>query len=214
MKHVAYLHGFASSSNSFKGTTLKSRLSDVATVQTPDLNRPSFEELTYTGMLNYRNTLDAELPADSRWNLIGSSLGGYGAARWAELHPDRVDRLVLLCPAFDMVERWQELLGGPIVYKLWERNGAFFFPDHNDEPKPVHFGLISDARDNHPARPSVSCPTVIIHGRQDETVPLRFSHDYAATHTNVALKTVDDDHNLLNSLDVIERIVRSHFELD
>jgi predicted esterase YcpF (UPF0227 family) len=27
---------------------------------------------------------------EGKWRLIGSSLGGYTAARWAELHPDRV----------------------------------------------------------------------------------------------------------------------------
>jgi len=178
------------------------------------MNRPSFEKLTYTGMLDYLDTLDAELPDTTKWYLIGSSLGGYVAARWAELHPERVERLVLLCPAFDMVERWKELLGGPIVYKLWERNGVFYFPDHNDEPKPVHFEIISDARTNHPARPSVSCPTVIVHGSEDETVPIQYSEEYSKAHPNVTLKRVKDDHNLLESIDVIEGIVRSHFGLD
>jgi hypothetical protein len=213
MKHVAYLHGFASSSKSHKGTTLREKLADVVTIHTPDMNRPSFEKLTYTGMLEHLDSLDAELPRDTRWNLIGSSLGGYVAARWAELNPNRVERLVLLCPAFDMVERWKELLGGPIVYKLWARNGAFFFPDHNDEPKPVHFGLIEDAR-KHPERPSAVCPTVIIHGSQDETVPLSFSKEYAESNANVELEVVEDDHNLLNSIEQIERIIRTHFALE
>ncbi|MEC8022621.1 MAG: alpha/beta hydrolase [Myxococcota bacterium] len=213
MKHIVYLHGFASSENSHKGTTLRARLADVTELHTPNMNRPSFEELTYSGMLSYLDSLDANLPESARWYLIGSSLGGYVAARWAELHPERVERLVLLCPAIDMVSRWRELLGGPMVYVLWKRNGAFFFPDHNDEPKPVHFGIIEDAQTKHPARPKIQCPTVIVHGSKDETVPLAFSEEYAATYPDVRLEVVDDDHNLIDSLDVIERVVREHFEL-
>jgi pimeloyl-ACP methyl ester carboxylesterase len=38
--------------------------------------------------------------------LIGSSMGGYIAARYAELHPEQVAKLVLLCPG--------EQDGGPL----------------------------------------------------------------------------------------------------
>jgi len=38
----------------------------------------------------------------ARLRLIGSSFGAHAAARYAALHPSRVDRLVLLAPALDL----------------------------------------------------------------------------------------------------------------
>jgi hypothetical protein len=57
-------------------------------LQLPSLNRPSFERLTYSGALDVvRETADAEPSA--RWDVVGSSMGGYIAARWAELQVGR-----------------------------------------------------------------------------------------------------------------------------
>ena len=60
----AYLHGFASSSLSRKGVHLARFLAprgiDLAL---PDLNHPSFAELTYTGALAGFDRLDGELRA-------------------------------------------------------------------------------------------------------------------------------------------------------
>ena len=52
--------------------------------------------------------------------LIGSSLGGLTAARVAEGEP-RVKALVLLAPAFQLVERWREALGP--AWDDWQRTG-------------------------------------------------------------------------------------------
>lgn len=51
-----------------------------------------------------------------------NSLGGFLAARYAELHPDRVERLVLLCPGFDRCSRWEKLFGAEAL-REWERVG-------------------------------------------------------------------------------------------
>ena len=42
--------------------------------------------------------------------LMGSSLGGYLAALYAERHPKAVDRLVLIAPAFGFLQRWEGAL--------------------------------------------------------------------------------------------------------
>ena len=98
----AYLHGFASSSLSTKGQALRRFFAGRGlTMHTPDLNHPSFAALTYSGMLAAFDRLDRELSEaelasgqeqPSRWRLIGSSMGGFVASRWAELHPERVER--------------------------------------------------------------------------------------------------------------------------
>ena len=194
----AYLHGFASSSGSRKGRWLADRFAAVGlTLELPDLNAPSFRRLTYTAALEKLATL-----GPGPWRFIGSSLGGYLAARFCELYPQRVDRLLLLCPGFSMVQRWPQLMGEE-AFGLWERNGAFFFPDALGEPTPVHWGLIEDVR-THPETPEVGCPTRILHGTRDEVVPIHFSRQYVAARPGLtSLVEVEDGHDLMNSLERI-----------
>jgi pimeloyl-ACP methyl ester carboxylesterase len=208
--NLAYLHGFASSSKSRKGLFLKDRLAERGVnLHLPDLNLPSFSKLTYSAMLAGLDDLLASHPGP--WGFIGSSLGGYLAARCAELNPGRVERLVLLCPGFDMKARWPELMGEE-AFTLWKRNGGFFFPDATGEPTPVHWGLIEDCQ-GHPTHPSVPCPTRIIHGSNDEVVPVEYSRDYAATRDHVELVEVEDGHELTDSMARIADEVVDWFSL-
>jgi uncharacterized protein len=215
----AYLHGFASSSLSKKGVALRRFYAERgATLETPDLNAPSFAELSYTGMLDAFDRFDRELDeregveaGTARWRLIGSSMGGYLAARWAQLHPERVDRLLLLCPAFDFVARWPNLIGAD-NFERWRERGRFPLPDATGTVVEVHFGLVEDAM-THPARPSVPCPTTIIHGTRDAVVPISSSREYVAGlvpgpgQPELRLVEVDDDHLLTASLPTIEAVV-------
>ncbi|NVB37829.1 alpha/beta fold hydrolase [Pseudenhygromyxa sp. WMMC2535] len=202
----AYLHGFASSSLSAKGQALRRVFDGLGrTLHLPDLNYPSFAELSYTGMLEAFDRFDRQLDAGrsprsepARWRLIGSSMGGYLAARWAALHPERVDRLLLLCPAFDFAQRWPQLLGDK-AFADWERAGSLPMPGPAGAPVEVHWGLVEDGR-QHPPRPAVPCPTTIIHGTRDTVVPIDSSRSYIAEHPEVELIEVDDDHTLMASL--------------
>ena len=133
----AYLHGFGGSPKSTKAGLLAPKFADAGlTLFRPDLNVPSFEQLTYSSALTGLDALDAREGDGAKWRFIASSLGGYLGARWAQLNPDRVDRLLLLCPGFDMMGRWPELMGEE-AFVLWERNGAFLFVDPTGEPRPV-----------------------------------------------------------------------------
>jgi alpha-beta hydrolase superfamily lysophospholipase len=212
----AYLHGFASSSMATKAQLLK-RFYAARGLEfhTPDLNAPSFAELTYSAMLARFDAFDRELderdgiaPGTARWRLVGSSMGGFTAARWAQLHPERVDRLILLCPAFDFVARWPSLIGAE-NFQRWREQGRFPLPDATGKVVEVHFGLVEDAI-NHPARPEVPCPTTIIHGTRDTVVPIESSREYAQAHSDrVRLIEVDDDHLLASSMPTIEAIAEA-----
>ncbi len=202
----AYLHGFASSPDSFKGVALRAALAPAGvSLALPDLNAPSFEHLTYTSALAAIDAMDAAHGHATPWRLIGSSLGGYLAARWAQLNPSRVERLVLLCPAFEMLKRWPRLLGAGAI-EAWERTGRHEFPDHRGVPTAVHYGLIDDAA-QHPAAPAPPCPTLIIHGIHDEVVPIETSRRYCESHGHVELLEVDSDHGLVSALDEITAAV-------
>lgn len=211
--NYAYLHGFASSSQSKKGRALADRLADRGVdLKVPDLNRPSFNELTYTGMLRGIDELD-EAADDEPWCMIGSSVGGYIAARWTELNPDRVDRLLLLCPGFNMPGRWADILGEPGLDE-WREEGTFLFFDAEDSLQPVHWELYREARDEHPAYPEAQVPTRIIHGRNDEIVLLEGSRHYADTYEDrVELVELDDDHKLYDSLNRIHREALDFFDV-
>lgn len=206
----AYLHGFASSNLAQKGQALRRFCAGHGLeFHVPDLNVPSFAELSYTAMLAAVDELDRALderdgvaPGSARWRFVGSSMGGYIAARWAMLYPERVDRLLLLCPAFDFMQRWPAILGQN-NFDRWREQGRFPLPDKSGTPVEVHFGLVEDAM-THPARPDVPCPTTIIHGTRDTVVPIDSSRTYVEGRPHVRLIEVDDDHLLSRSLPVIE----------
>jgi len=204
----AYFHGFASSALSTKGVRMSETLArSGVSLECPDLNRPSFAKLTYTSMLEAAQALTE----GSTWRLIGSSMGGYLAARLAAAHPERVDKLVLLCPAFYMHERWPKLFGEDFM-QSWRERGFAMLPDGAGTPQPVHWGLVEDGA-RHPSAPMVTCPTLIIHGRSDETVPIEVSRRYAEANAHVTLLEVDGDHRLLDAMPQIEAAVIAFFEL-
>lgn len=209
----AYLHGFASSSRSRKGLLLAERFAARGLrLELPDLNRPSFDRLTLSGALQALDALHAQAPG-ARWRLIGSSMGGYLALRWAELRPEAVERVVALCPGLDMPSRWAQLLGAEAV-DVWQRTGAHTFPDATGVPTAVAFDLLDDARRNHPPVPHPSQPVLLIHGCEDATVPIDLSRAYAAQHPNARLVELTDDHQLLASVERIAALVFDFFHLN
>lgn len=211
----AYLHGFASSSKSVKGRELAERFDGRGVdLHLPDLNHPSFAELTYSGMVEAfdRHTREHGEPGE-RWRLVGSSMGGYVAARWAESHPDRTGRMVLLCPGFDMVARWAELLGDDGIER-WRDEGTFLFFDPADKLTAVHWELYRDARENHPDYPTIDVPALLVHGRDDEIVPVESSREFVRRTPEARLEVLEDDHRLHDSIDSIADCAFDFFGLD
>ncbi len=137
-------------------------------------------------------------------------MGGYLAARWAELHPERIGALVLLCPAFDLPGRWEKDHGQDLM-NTWKKAGSLTIPDATGTPKQLEWTFIEDAR-RHPSQPRACVPTLIIHGRQDETIPIESSREYVQKNELIRLVEVDDDHGLAASIDRIDSEVFSFFE--
>jgi pimeloyl-ACP methyl ester carboxylesterase len=203
---MAYLHGFASSPDSLKGRRLATDLeARGVALERPDLAMPDFGRLTITAALEALDAMHRSAGSDARWGLIGSSLGGYLAALWAERHPERVARLVLLCPAFNMNEWWPRVVGADGMAR-WRAHGRLAMPDARGVLTPVHWGFIEDAM-TYPAFPEVPCPTLILHGTRDETIPVETSTRYAESRVRVRVRTLDDDHALAASLDAISEAV-------
>lgn len=199
----AYLHGFASGPHTEKGRSLGAALTARGgRFEIPDLNRPSIDEITYTGMLEAFDDFVASRPPDVTWGLIGSSMGGLIASRWTELNPHRVERLVLLAPGFDLPRHWRHQLG-PEGVRDWRESGFLEIPESEGPVRRVHWGLMEDAQSYDPF-PSVGCPTLVFHGDRDDTVPIMSSRRYDEVNPNVRLIELDDDHRLVATLDAIE----------
>lgn len=197
-----YLHGFASGPMAFKGNELCRRLAPQWDLELPDLNRPSFSELSAGAMLAH---LDG-LIGDEECALIGSSLGGWLAARWAQLHGPQVKALVLLCPGFGLRDRWPSMFGAEAMAR-WQAEGSIVVPGPGGVMSPLHYGFFEELGE-HPAAPEVpSRRTVIVHGVGDEVVPIEGSRAYAEANS-VRLVEVDDDHGLASSVERIEEEVR------
>lgn len=195
----AYLHGLGSGPGSYKGTLLKERLAPEHTLERPDLNRPSLEQLDPAAGLEHLDTFTEGF----EWGLIGSSYGGWLASLFAARHPERVKRMILLCPGFGLTDRWPSLLGAETM-AAWEETG--WLPLERGER--LSWSFLERCRPLDPV-PAVPCPTWIVHGRHDEVVPFASSVAYVGAHANVELVAVDDDHGLTASVDRIEALVRA-----
>lgn len=196
----AYLHGFASGVRATKGLAAKAAAQrDNIELAMLDLNRPDFAHLTVSEALKVVDEFAAI--DDEPLAFIGSSLGGYIATLWASQNPERVARLLLLCPGFGLATRWPSLMGQE-AFERWERRGHFLFEDVQGQPTPVHWRFIEDIRTFDP-EPAPVCPTRIIHGRQDDIVPFESSQRYVQQHALAKLVAVDDDHRLTQSLELV-----------
>lgn len=199
----AFFHGLQSSPSSRKAQVLSSWFSrEQQRLHRPDLRQPSLEKLTITAALAEIDTLHERVqagdPGSIKWRIIGSSFGAYLAALWAEINPDKIDRLLLLNPALDRSKLWKRFIGESALEK-WEQAGEISITNAEGQATKLHYALLEDAQ-NYPDLPQVPCPTRIVHGREDEVVPIELSRDYARSVGQVTLIEVEDDHRLAASM--------------
>ncbi len=199
--HVIYLHGFASSAHSTKGTFLAAKFRERGvTLHTPDFNEPDFSTLTVTRMVEQVERLIDGLP-QGPVALIGSSLGGFVAVQVALRR--KVDYLVLLAPALDFSGTRLQTLGDRGLAE-WETSGQLnVFHYGYGRMLPVHYGLYTDACGYDCVDAKLTMPILIFQGRRDTAVSPEMVERWAASRPNVELHMLDDDHQLGSSLEYI-----------
>jgi len=208
--HVFYLHGFASSPRAGKALYLAERLAALGlTLHAPDFNEPAFETLTTTRMIGQVEAAIAALPPGPIV-LVGSSLGAFVAwhvAARAEKQGSsarQIDRMVLLAPALAFDDDSFDL--GSAGMRRWrETNALEIFHFAYGEKRSVGYELYADASRYDSATATVSTPTLMFQGRQDELVDASEVEAFAAGRPNVTLRLFDDDHRLQASLGPIWR---------
>ncbi len=197
---VLYLHGFASGPRSRKGVAVAEHLARRSMhVERLDLRLPSLERLDFAAMV--ARTRDAIGGPLDRALLIGSSLGGYTAAHVAEVDP-RVFALVLLAPAFGFGTRWRERLGLD-GWQRWLDDGTLEVHDHATGGTAHVHADFARQMDSLPTEPDVRVPTLILHGVDDDVVPIERSRAFAASRHHVRLVELEDGHDLLATLPII-----------
>ncbi|MBW4641579.1 MAG: alpha/beta fold hydrolase [Goleter apudmare HA4340-LM2] len=191
-----YLHGFASSSNSAKARDIQERFAQIQTkLNIPDLNAGDFLRLTITRQINQ---VAAEFANNSLpITLIGSSLGGLTAAHLGQQYP-QVQRLVLLAPAFGFLSHWLPKLGDEAVQR-WQQE-KYLMVHHYGEGRllPLSYDFVTDADQYSEEKLQSPIPTLILHGKKDEVIPISASRDFVLLRPWVELVELESDHSLGN----------------
>ncbi len=199
---VLYLHGFSSSSKAAKARYLSDRFSGTAGVRflAPDFSpeRTDFEYLTVTGMIDRlrQYVIDHDV-GDSL--IVASSLGCLVALHYTERF-GRVSQMLFLAPLLsfgalsfrkETLARWKEAGTTPIFhYKFIEE-------------LPLRYDFYLDGlRFSGTIPPTVRVD--ILHGLNDEIIPVNHSREYARKYPDiVTLTELDSDHMLHNQLPAV-----------
>ena len=189
-----YLHGFASSPKSAKACYIKQRFAEnKINLKIPDLNDDDFSHLTITRQVKQIAT-SFEF-GNAPVTLIGSSLGGLTAVHLGEKYPI-VQRLVLLAPAFEFLSHWLPKLGEKAI-QGWEQEKYLMVYHHGEKRElPLSYGFITDATQYSEEILQRPIPTLILHGKNDEVIPIEASLDFARKRPWVNVIELDSDHSL------------------
>ena len=204
--HCLYVHGFASSAQSSKARYFGEQLARHGiTLSCPDLNEPDFSTLTITRMVD---RIEQEIRKRTEPVVVfGSSLGGFVAlhvaARAEAEEEQRIDRLVLLAPAVDFGGNRMRELGDEGITRWRETGTLDVFHYGYNRIVPVWFALYEDAGLYNTYRLAFSTPTLIFQGSRDESVDPATVKQFARGRSNVSLRMLDDDHQLIASLDLM-----------
>ncbi|MBD1873857.1 alpha/beta fold hydrolase [Nodosilinea sp. FACHB-131] len=197
MPQYLYLHGFASSPQSAKAQAMKARFATLGLDLTiPDLNQDDFGHLTLSRQIQQVSTL-IQSQSESTV-LIGSSLGGLTAAWVAQQSTitARIEKLVLLAPAFDFLQQWLPRLG-PDQLNTWRTEGTLPVYHYTEQRTlPLAYDFITDAQGYSDDALNAPIPTLILHGTNDETISIEASRAYAAPRPWVRLVELFSDHAL------------------
>ncbi len=174
------------------------------------MNAGDFSHLTITRQLTQ---VASQLSHNSTpVTLIGSSLGGLTSAHLGQQYP-QVQRLVLLAPAFGFLSHWLVKLGDETLQR-WQKEKYLMVYHYGDEQKlPLNYDFVKDASQYKEEALQRPIPTLILHGRHDDVIPIQASRDFAQKRPWVELMELDSDHGLGNMMAQIWRAIQLFCQL-
>jgi uncharacterized protein len=206
-----YLHGFASGPGSTKAKYIRERFAQIGIeLQVPDLNQDDFTHLTISRQI--AQVVDLFPTDGSPITLIGSSLGGWISTIIAQDY-DRVEKLVLLAPAFDFPYHWLPKIGD-LALNSWKSTGYLSIYHHAVQNLlPLHYDFLLDTHKYPLSKIDRVLPTLVIHGIHDDVIPVAASRDFAIDRPWVELLEWDSDHQLTDLSERIWQEMYRYFQL-
>ncbi|MEJ2695880.1 MAG: YqiA/YcfP family alpha/beta fold hydrolase [Candidatus Sulfobium sp.] len=201
VKDLIFLHGFASSAKSTKARYLAERLEGITGVRflVPDFNPAprDFEYLTVTGMINRLRQYLVDHEAGSP-DIIASSLGALVALHYVRRFGG--GRLLLLAPVLS----YRSLPFAADMLTQWEKAGITEVSHYGFPGKVLlRYDFHVDGMRYSEEIPPPS-PVLILHGSNDEVIPVTNSRNYASRYPDeVRLAELDSDHGLLDRMETI-----------
>ncbi len=194
-----YLHGFASSPQSQKASIFKAKFKEMGIdLLIPDLETGDFKFITISKQMKVIEETIKEVKGGSVV-VIGSSMGGYLAILASQIYSE-VKGLYLMCPGLSFLSRWrQKLLGQNPKINDFPHLIRVFHYRYNKEIE-LDKGLFEDALQWEQISIDKKLPIRIVHGKKDETVPIKVSREFTINRPWVSLKELDSDHSLLSHI--------------
>ncbi len=190
---VLFAHGFEGSPDGGKPTHMIEELGWDVVAPVMSANGWNIEQET--------KVLLAEIDAGDFDLVAGSSMGGLAAANASALRPDASFGLLLIAPAFGLAEMWHNRLSNSEM-KLWKDTDEYEYRGFELE---MILGWDFMQTAEQMSWPKLNHPTVILHGIQDDVVPIENSRRVMQEQANVVeLIELDDGHRMQQS--------KSHFE--
>ena len=130
--------------------------------------------------------------------IMGSSYGGLAIANASGRFAERNLRLVLLAPAFGLAENFRSIAGEEGLIE-WENTGSRQYFHHGFGHE-VEFGWDFITSADEMSWPNLHHPTIILHGSQDDIVPIESSRKVLHSNAVAELIEVEDGHRLADSM--------------
>ena len=199
MTRVLFAHGFEGSPHGSKPSYMKEALGWEVTA-------PKMSELGWS-IANQTEVLTRLIDEDEFDIVIGSSMGGLAAANASSMRPDADFVLILMAPAFGLAENWEGM--EETGRNAWKTTGERRYTGFElDIMLPWEFMEAAEKM----SWPVPLHPTAIMHGKNDEVVPISFSRKIDKECSNVTLHEFDDTHRMKDSLRFISDISDSLME--
>ncbi len=188
---ILFAHGLEGSPNGSKPTWMKESLGWE--VICPEMSNNGWTISDQTDVIAEAIAKNQDIDV-----IMGSSYGGLAIANASERFAERNLRLVLLAPAFGLAENFRSIAGEQGLNE-WENTGSrqYF---HHGFGHAVEFGwdFITSAAEM--SWPNLHHRTIILHGNQDDIVPIDSSRKVSDSNELVEIIEVEDGHRLTDSL--------------